>query len=351
MVSKVALAAILQLLLNSIISAGVIQRECHYSSFSDQPDLFLRAIHRFNGKSIPRTGGHISGGIVTHHFLASELMVEYFETLAGNAKPQRVVIIGPDHSGRVPKGLAISGLKWKTPFGYLQPDRKAIRVIGKYLGLKDNNPEYFFKEHSIGILVPFVKYYFPHAKIVPVIVGEGISRDSLEQLVHALGEISDDNTHVILSMDFSHGKTAEEGKLTDAIAADVILNGAYDKIWGLDVDCRPGLYLMLRLHAKDRVIIGTHSNSAEVSRKNLKNCTTYFTVYFISAARRLAGEVKIPSQCSVGRKILIGARLLDFVSGTCAILHHAADQIDVGGSNALHDEAGICSAHSVTNDA
>ena len=199
MVPKVALAAILQLLLNSVVSAGIIQREYNYSSFSDQPDLFLRAIHRSNAKSDPRASGHISGGIVTHHFLASELMVEYFETLAGSVKPQRVIIIGPDHSGRVPKGLAISDLKWKTPFGYLQPDRKAIHAIWKRLGLKDSNPEYFFGEHSIGILVPFVKYYFPYAKIVPVIVGEGISRDSLERLVRALGEVSDEEKVKLLA--------------------------------------------------------------------------------------------------------------------------------------------------------
>jgi len=285
MVPKVALAAILQLLLNSVVSAGIIQREYNYSSFSDQPDLFLRAIHRSNAKSDPRASGHISGGIVTHHFLASELMVEYFETLAGSVKPQRVIIIGPDHSGRVPKGLAISDLKWKTPFGYLQPDRKAIHAIWKRLGLKDSNPEYFFGEHSIGILVPFVKYYFPYAKIVPVIVGEGISRDSLERLVRALGEVSDDNTHIILSMDFSHGKTVEEGKLADAITENAILNAEYDRIWGLDVDCRPGLYLILRLHAKDQVVIGAHSNSAEISGKNPENCTTYFTTYFTTPIR------------------------------------------------------------------
>lgn len=41
---------------------------------------------------------------------------------------------------------------------------------------------------------------------------------------------------------------------------------------------------------------------------------------------------------------------IDFVFGTCDILNHVADHIDLYGSFALRNEAGICSTSSVTSD-
>ena len=282
MVRQVAKAAGALSLALLITRPLLSQRLVHYSSFSDRPDLYRAVIEQVPPRALPELKGRgIPYGIVTHHLLASHLIVQYFRGVAQAGNPKRIVVIGPDHSRKGLEGISLSSLAWQTPFGLLEADRAAITRLEQRLH-RQQDPEAFSNEHSLGILVPFIKYFFPNARVVPILVRMGVGKRNLDALYQALAELRGAETHFILSSDFSHGKSPGEAAKQDLDSARVIAGQAFDDVWGLDVDCRTGLYVLLRLSPGAKPWISAHTNSAEIAGKNIDNCTSYFTVFFLS---------------------------------------------------------------------
>jgi AmmeMemoRadiSam system protein B len=271
-----------------LLSVGVLEaRTQHYSSNSDQPEMFLTAIENY--RKSPRTvcemsGGEVRAGIVTHHFLANRLMVDFFECLASKAKPERIILIGPDHFNKGMRSVTVSPLPWKTPFGELVADEIAVSRIKNSLDLIDD-PEAFSGEHSIGILVPFIRYYFPKSKIVPIIVQKQMSLSTLKKFKQLIDQSLDDpGTLVLLSMDFTHNQTSEEADRRDERTRKAIENLDYKNTDSLDVDCHPGLFL-LTAALKDRknleIKFLNHTNSSRITgNRDQKDVTSYFTILF-----------------------------------------------------------------------
>jgi AmmeMemoRadiSam system protein B len=236
------------------------QRLSHYSSFSDRPDLYRKAIAQAPGRLVPELRGkEIRYGIVTHHLLASRLIVQYFRGLAQTAHPKRIVLLGPDHSRRGLGAISLSGIPWQTPFGTLGADTDAIARLSEKLRLQPD-PGAFSNEHSIGVLVPFIKYFFPDARLVPILIRGGAGRETLDSLCRTLAGMNDGETHFLLSSDFSHGKKPAEASLQDLESARVIAGQSFEDVWKLDHDCRAGLYVLLKLSAGAVPWISEHTN-------------------------------------------------------------------------------------------
>lgn len=263
-------------------------RTSFYSFFSDEPGKYLGAIERYEraarSGACPEQGAEVRGGIVTHHLLAIDLMTELFECLSRRVTPERIVLIGPDHYAQTRAGMAIARLPWKTPFGELAVDAPLAGTIQESLGLTDD-PEAFSGEHSIGVLVPFLRYYFPKSKVVPIIVQRNVGFDRLIGLKDVLSRLLDDpKTLILLSMDFSHNQTSGEADRRDERAKDVIERLDYGQTDALDIDCHPGLKILLAAlqgHRDIHVRVLNHSNSAKITgRMDIPGVTSYYTVLF-----------------------------------------------------------------------
>lgn len=287
MVFQVSKTGIALILFGMILSSTVHARTQNYSFYSDEPEKYLGAIRQSEQASslacLDR-GSDYRAGIITHHILAIGLMNEFFTCLSSNVKPDRIVLIGPDHYGQSMGGISVSRLPWKTPFGVLHSDERAATTIEESLGLSDDS-EAFSGEHSIGVLVPFIRYYFPECKIVPVIIQRNTGLDKLSKLKGILDYfLNDPKTLVLLSMDFSHNQTSEEADRRDDLARSVIEKLDYQDTDKLDVDCHPGLKVFLaslkeRKSIRARVL--NHSNSGKITgEKNGANVTSYFTILF-----------------------------------------------------------------------
>lgn len=274
-------------LLLLILSQLSFARTHHFSFYSDEPERFLKAIEIYRSSRPARCkkGGRIvRAGILTHHFLASRMMVDFFECLASQIEPERVVLIGPDHSSKGIQPITVSSLPWKTPFGELTADENVVGMIKESLSLNDDS-EAFSGEHSIGIIVPFIRYYFPKSRIVPIIIKNQVPRHTLTELKRIVVQFLDDpKTIVLLSMDFSHDQTSEEADRRDEISKDVILRLDYTQISGLDIDCKPGLFLLmsvLKELGNVNISFRHHTNSSVITGlKNIKNVTSYYTIFF-----------------------------------------------------------------------
>src|SRR5262249_50496988 len=198
------------LLLALLTAPHAWARSYHYASASDDPERYLRVIRKWSRAAPPQlpAGERIRAGIVTHHFLASGLMVRFFATLRSQSSPEIIVLIGPNHFHHGSANISLSSLPWKTPFGVLETDTPVIQRLRSAIGLPED-PEAFTGEHSLGVLAPFLKYYFPHSRVVPILVDVNAQQRRLSKLRIVLAELlRNPKVLVLLSMDFSHDSSA-----------------------------------------------------------------------------------------------------------------------------------------------
>ena len=71
---------------------------------------------------------HISGGIIPHHFLASELIADFFNQLSGQ-HPQTIILVGPNHYERGEFKVLTSLKGWDTPYGLLEPNKEFLEYL------------------------------------------------------------------------------------------------------------------------------------------------------------------------------------------------------------------------------
>lgn len=90
----------------------------------------------------------------------------------GKHSPSRVVILGPVHDKRE-EGLFLSNSHYfQTPLGNLRVDLEISEELESCSPLFEINDIPHLREHSIEVLLPFVKYCFPDADIVPLLMGQ-----------------------------------------------------------------------------------------------------------------------------------------------------------------------------------
>lgn len=278
-IPEIACAAFFLAFFCGMSEAGV--RTAHYSSYSDDAEVFSSAITAY---AKTESKGCISdraprAGIVSHHLLAKAVITDFFECLSRKAAPERIILVGPDHFNKGLHYVSVSDLPWKTPFGRVDTDTEGTKELIN-AGFTEDDAA-FMGEHSIGALVPFIKRYFPESRVVPVMVKNSAPLHVLRRLSAAIGGLMhDEKTLIMVSMDFSHGKTPEEARLTDAASREVILNGRIGEVYNLDVDCRACLYSLMLAARPYRAEIQRRSDSAEVSGiRDLKDVTSYFTIF------------------------------------------------------------------------
>jgi AmmeMemoRadiSam system protein B len=277
---------ILILCLSVLCVKPAFARDYYYSSFSDQPERYTDAINNYKSTqhNIYETDGEIKAGILPHHLLAEWMIVDFFETLAANKTPKRIILIGPDHFAKGINHISVALLPWKTPFGYIYPDTDIANELEQNLNLK-RDIEVFSSEHSVGNIIPFISYYFPKAQIVPILVQKNIPDYQIQELRLLLTKYAQDkDTVIILSMDFTHHKTASEEDKLDEISRKVIFNLDYSKTEKLNMDCPDGLSFVLYTAsmASMQPHIRYHSNAARIlNNPNLKDVTSYHTIFFV----------------------------------------------------------------------
>ena len=288
-IQQVALLALLAFLRPGPGSdASPIVRSQHYSFYSDRPEIYLRAIEEYRRGGGPHyqelTGG-ISGGILPHHFVAHRMMVDLFENLKLHARPTRIILIGPDHyrKGRAP--ITVSSLDWKTPFGMLRTDQGTAADLRARLGVEKDD-EAFSGEHSVGVIIPFVRHYFPDTRVLTILVKKQVPISMQRTFDEWLtGRLKDTHTIVLLSMDFSHYQTPDEADRRDSLSGRAILELNESLVDQLDIDCHFGFRALLHaLNNRGRMkpLICNHTNSARILRRpEIKSVTSYHTVIFL----------------------------------------------------------------------
>ena len=160
----------------------------------------------------PHAGYFYSGGVAADVYTSVRLA-------------SRVVILGPNHSGRgQPIAIMADGV-WRMPLGDVPIDVSlALEILSRCRAAREDDGAHT-SEHSLEVQVPFLQELVPGARIVPVCVGT-MHLPTLLDLGNAVaGAISGSGEEVlvVISSDMSHYIPAREAEVMDHKAIDKVL--------------------------------------------------------------------------------------------------------------------------------
>ncbi len=228
-----------------------------------------------------RQSGPVRAGVVPHHGLASETIAHFYDNLPRDT--ERVILLGPDHFKAGRSSVALCPLSWRAGKGILEVDSDASEALVRTGGATAESLP-FRLEHSIGLHVAFIGRYFPDAKIVTLIVKNTASPHELSKLVPVLSELlTEKGTLLLLSMDFSHGKTPGEANREDDKSVAALLSLRTGTLQELDIDAPRTAWLFLEVLKTRGIKNGTvleRTNSGEIVGRPDLLCTSYATLLF-----------------------------------------------------------------------
>ena len=118
--------------------------------------------------------------------------------IAANAKPKRVVVIGPSHRFPI-RGISVTLEDvYETPCGFLPIDREFSKELIEKFNV--SNLEEVHQEHSTEVQMPFIYHYFGEIPVVELVYGDYDPVQLKDIIEYAIN----DNSLVVISTDLSH---------------------------------------------------------------------------------------------------------------------------------------------------
>ena len=250
--------------------------------FYDKQSFFNGISESEKNKQFP--AHKISGGIVTHHLFASFIISDFFQKLSLQ-KPETVVLIGPNHFEKGNSKILSSLYSWDTPFGIVHPNEQVINDLVDKKTLQIEN-QVLAEDHAVAVLMPYVKYYLPDTKVVPILLSGFLGLEEIQKLSDELSHKIDDNTVVISAVDFSHYLMSKEASENDQLTLQLMKNREYSQILSLDnnyLDSAPSIIVLLMLMQSGNTTqmdLLHNTNSGEMQRNNTIETTSYFSIMY-----------------------------------------------------------------------
>jgi len=225
-----------------------------------------------------------TAGITSHHDLASPLIGQFFRCLAERNNPQTIIIIGPNHFQQGSRAILSGKNAWQTPFGRLAVDQDKLALLSQS-ELLEISDQAISRDHAVSFLAPYLKYFFPEAKMVPLLLRFDYTQPEAEQGIAWLDKIIDENTFLLGSIDFSHYLSLEQAEKNDKVSQQIIDKFYLPEIYRYQddhYDSAPGLFTILSWLSEQGMTNAyqlNHGNSFDFNQKPF-NTTSYFSWLF-----------------------------------------------------------------------
>jgi len=181
------------------------------------PDDKVQMLNSLRSFGLEKGKGGQAKAIIAPHGAwdySGKLAADAFFSGAGRSGIKRIVILGPCHDKRE-KGLFLSNsFAFYTPIGDIPVDQKMTEEIEVTSASFEINDIPHLGEHSIEIILPFVKFCFPYASIVPILMGQPEARH-IYDLAYALKTVVTpviDETLIAVSCNLSFNKDENQAK-------------------------------------------------------------------------------------------------------------------------------------------
>lgn len=143
--------------------------------------------------------------------------------------PNTVVLLGPNHTGLGRRFAIMKEGMWETPLGKVEIASNLAELIYSKFNKLDDDAYAHLREHSIEVQLPFLQFFNPDIKIVPICIMSGHYQE-LNQLGLAIADaikLHKKNVLIVVSSDMSHYISHSDALKRDkkAIEKIVMLDG------------------------------------------------------------------------------------------------------------------------------
>lgn len=248
-----------------------------------EKETFYKAIQRIENQN-NKPDYHISGGITPHHLLPGYIIADFYKRLS-EQKPKTIVIIGPNHEEKGDFNALTSKFGWQTPFGIVKPDTELINLLVDENLLKVNE-DVLSTDHSAAGSMPFIKYFTPNSKVVPILVSAYMTEENAKSLASSLNKYLDKDSVMVAAVDFSHYQSSEVADKKDETTLKLLNNFDYQEIIRLGndyLDSPPSILILLMLMQERGTTsseILEHTNSGQITGKIFTETTSYFSIFY-----------------------------------------------------------------------
>lgn len=139
--------------------------------------------------------------------------------------PRTFVLIGPNHTGMGASRSLMAEGEWEIPFGSLSIDEPLARAIQRQApGMADDARAHVY-EHSLEVQLPFISYFSPQAKIVPITLGLVPLEDCRDIGAGIAAAVREAGYDIVIaaSSDMSHYVSDATARAQDGRALDALL--------------------------------------------------------------------------------------------------------------------------------
>lgn len=168
----------------------------------------------------PHAGYVYSGGVAGKVFAAIDV-------------PRRVILLGPNHTGRGPRVSVMASGSWQMPGARVPVDEELAAAILAASPLAEVDQAAHDFEHSLEVEVPFLVARQPALRIVPVVLGILSAAEAVafgEALHRAVSHVraarpnSGEDVLVVASSDMSHYLPDDTARRVDQTALAPLLS-------------------------------------------------------------------------------------------------------------------------------
>jgi AmmeMemoRadiSam system protein B len=227
----------------------------------------------------------VFGGIVSHHFYVEREISKLFSSWS-KQNFETIVLLGPNHFSAGKADIIVSRQPYNTPWGFLFPEINTVDQILKS-NLVKVEEDVFTREHSMSVLVGFIKQQFPKAKIVPIVTRRNVSKEKVVSLSKLLNEILSENSLVLASVDFSHhvsNALAQKQDLQTILFLEKFDADSIYQMSSTQIDSPASIYALLKyLELKDAKQMKYMNTNAALVSGNLRHTdvTSYIFASFL----------------------------------------------------------------------
>ncbi|MFA5410303.1 MAG: AmmeMemoRadiSam system protein B [Candidatus Omnitrophota bacterium] len=149
------------------------------------------------------------------------------ETLSRVNLKERIILLGPNHTGMGAAFSVMAEGSWQTPLGEVKIDTQLAKaLLGRCRYLEENSLAHIH-EHSLEVELPFLQYFKSDFKIVPITLLSDTIRALKETGKEIASAIQDNaftgSTLLVASSDMTHYESQAQAEKKDRRAIEAIL--------------------------------------------------------------------------------------------------------------------------------
>ena len=148
------------------------------------------------------------------------------ELISAVTIPEKIIILGPNHTGIGPAASIMIEGRWSLPNGDVNIDSGLAGKIMSNAEILTPDRSAHQREHSIEVQIPFLLHQRQDIDIVPITL-MGLSIDSCRDLGHSIAlsiKSSDEDVLIVASSDMTHYESAESAERKDSMAIEKVLS-------------------------------------------------------------------------------------------------------------------------------